>query len=145
MLQKISKRECINTRFKKRKKKKTMYKVQCVAAMVHESMQDGKSLRGRSLVGVCPLSSHRCQAQSGKEAPDSPFVLARGNSRLGVGPKRCRARDCDANRSNLQCKQTSLQVWGSHNVYGRSCTASLCLPPVASNHADKCDFICPGF
>ena len=81
-------------------------------ASLHQSIYNGKILSGRDSVGVDPLSRHRCPAQLGKEAPDSPSVLAKGNSHLGVGPKRYRAKDCDANRSHFQHKQTRLQARG---------------------------------
>lgn len=61
----------------------------------------------------------------GKEAPGSPFALTKGNSDLGEGPTGFGAKHCDANRSHLRCKQTSLHGRGSHDC--KFCSASTSL------------------
>lgn len=57
--------------------------------------------RGLS-VGVCPLSSHRCWAQSEKEVPGPPFVAAKGKHTFGCGLKKILSQDRNANRAYLQ-------------------------------------------
>lgn len=75
---------------------------------------------GRVSVGLSTPSSHRCQAQSGKEVLGSPSTLAKGNSYLSVCPKRYGAKDHDANRSYLHCNKSAESI-----VYCKSCIASV--------------------
>lgn len=60
-----------------------------------------------------PLSGHRCQAQSGKEAPGSPSVLRKGNSRLDSGLKSRSARDVTQTGQMFILFRKGLQAGGA--------------------------------
>lgn len=97
---------------------------------------------GVQLVGY-PLSSHRCQAQSGEGSARLSFRVSPGKLSFGRGPKEMRSQ-------RLWCKQVTSPeqtnkpaCHGNHNVYHKACVVyrevskgqvTKYLPPVVCNH-----------